>query len=491
MNQISHSRLPLAEAGVCVIAGYFALSFIFSDFSISAVFGAAVYFAFAAVCFVLFFVRKEWKEKKPQSVDILLLIFLLTVCFNICRNFTLDHTVLYYIIILGSSIILFWSCGTVPRKSITVAKGFLIGIALFFSIVNILYLFAPEIVTNAAFRLISQTSADYITRISWEGYGYAFGEDVGYTAEVIIMGICLLCTGMTVQNWMKRAPLLLIMSFALISVQRRGEFLVCIVVLVLVTVVGLIKRKQLKIIMEKPLRKLLIPIVTQGACIAVAFLLFFSINTNSRFSALEQELIATSQATVVETTAVQEEFFDQNTDANADSQTGNEQESTGTETTETEEASTDLEQKLEQIGNGRLILWQLAWEGFLESPILGHGWGAYATIAPASGNTQVINAHCIYLQLLCETGIVGFLLVGGVFVGFLLLILKKIKACTNWQRFCDYQVALFILLFILGDGLIDNSLYQTHWMMLLTVALMLVFHGAEPETVSVQEENVD
>lgn len=57
----------------------------------------------------------------------------------------------------------------------------------------------------------------------------------------------------------------------------------------------------------------------------------------------------------------------------------------------------------------RLLLWSTAWDEFVHSPVFGVGWSNFAAqfgfdIPSMPGITE---PHCIYLQLLAETGLVG------------------------------------------------------------------------------------
>lgn len=72
------------------------------------------------------------------------------------------------------------------------------------------------------------------------------------------------------------------------------------------------------------------------------------------------------------------------------------------------------------ISSGRFLLWQTALNKFIDSPIIGIGWGRFKDYIPAPYNTVLNNVHNTYLQFLCETGIVGTILllvpIGYVFV---------------------------------------------------------------------------
>ncbi|MBF2054827.1 MAG: O-antigen ligase family protein [Candidatus Sericytochromatia bacterium] len=65
----------------------------------------------------------------------------------------------------------------------------------------------------------------------------------------------------------------------------------------------------------------------------------------------------------------------------------------------------------------RLQTWQLAWDAFLQSPWVGQGWGQY------------VETHNVPLQLLAETGVLGF-------VGF-----YGLMAWCSWRMFSAWRQA--------------------------------------------------
>ncbi|MCE5253292.1 MAG: O-antigen ligase family protein [Actinomycetia bacterium] len=69
-------------------------------------------------------------------------------------------------------------------------------------------------------------------------------------------------------------------------------------------------------------------------------------------------------------------------------------------------------------GNGRGVIWETAWQGFLERPLTGNGAAGYRYINElhrTDARTDPQHAHSIELELLAETGVVGTILFVGAF----------------------------------------------------------------------------
>lgn len=71
------------------------------------------------------------------------------------------------------------------------------------------------------------------------------------------------------------------------------------------------------------------------------------------------------------------------------------------------------------ITNGRNVIQERAWNLFSQKPVFGIGWMNFQVIG--SGTSGIgSNAHNMYIQLLCEVGVVGFLMFCIAFFGELL-----------------------------------------------------------------------
>ncbi len=120
---------------------------------------------------------------------------------------------------------------------------------------------------------------------------------------------------------------------------------------------------------------------------------------------------------------------------------------------------------------GRGPLYDLAFKLFKEKPIFGHGWGSYPSyyyenLGKYMSVYKYRHAHNIYLQLLCESGIVGFALN---ILFFLYNLFSTIMLFTQYRKSKKYlqqsagfamPYCLFIQVFFLLYGMTGNPLYD-------------------------------
>lgn len=424
-----------AQYSMLVLSAYVSLSFVFSDLSISAVYGGLVLCLWSAT--VLFMLVHNIRNGGVciRWIDFILVPLFLFVAVNLLRG-QINRTTVYYLLILGASTFLYAASGVVSRKTIQLSKGTLVTASALFSFVNLMHFFFPTTTTRALSILFSQGSIDYCERLFLEGYGVAFGQDVGYTAIITAVGAGILFLSTPLRQKKQRIPMYFIqlcIYFSLFAIQRRSELLVFLVAILITS--GALVVKALR--WPKNQKRIVCEIVLiQLGCIVLAAALFFLLGSNNRFETQAAELLG--------------KFNGKNGD-----------------------------EILESVGNGRIVLWKLAWEAFCEKPVFGNGWAFFSTIAYKSGITHVTNVHCVPLQLLCETGIVGLFLVGTFFILLLRQVLRTVRKAKEWDSFFNYLVALFLVLYMLGNGVVDNSLYHPHWVLLLTVAMFLLFKSEE------------
>jgi O-antigen ligase len=125
----------------------------------------------------------------------------------------------------------------------------------------------------------------------------------------------------------------------------------------------------------------------------------------------------------------------------------------------------------QQVVEGMMIgrvnsKWIPALELFKENPLFGCGWQQFGYLHPTynSGDEIARNVHNIYIQLLCETGIVGFLLIIGIMVITFIMTLRKVTELRKQKIYSDeflflsfsFSYQLFFLLY----GITGNPLYD-------------------------------
>ena len=120
----------------------------------------------------------------------------------------------------------------------------------------------------------------------------------------------------------------------------------------------------------------------------------------------------------------------------------------------------DLENE-DDITSGRTQLYSIAIDYFLKNPIFGIGWEKYRLIPELSSS---INTHNIYLEILCETGIVGAVLFFSFFMFSLVTAIKNCKQALNANEkyiscFCLYMQVFFLLYGLTGNPLYDPPYY--------------------------------
>jgi len=71
-----------------------------------------------------------------------------------------------------------------------------------------------------------------------------------------------------------------------------------------------------------------------------------------------------------------------------------------------------LDSGSDDISSGRFMLWSLAVQSFLKHPILGIGWEMFKPSVSVlyMASDRLFDVHNVYIQLLCEVGVIGFAL---------------------------------------------------------------------------------
>lgn len=135
----------------------------------------------------------------------------------------------------------------------------------------------------------------------------------------------------------------------------------------------------------------------------------------------------------------------------------------------------------DDVSSGRTKLYIWAIRLFLRHPWLGIGWGNYKTTVV--GNATLIkelDTHNIYLQLLCETGIVGFVIIVGTMLLMWNMTRRHFKQCVA-SPIAEIRAMLPYIYFsfayqtcFLLYGLTGNALYDQHFQIIYMMACAMM-----------------
>ena len=126
---------------------------------------------------------------------------------------------------------------------------------------------------------------------------------------------------------------------------------------------------------------------------------------------------------------------------------------------------------VEDIGeasNGRFTLYGYAISEFIRHPIFGIGWGKYSSLYDVAGT------HNIYLQLLCECGVIGFLFAVASLVFALHKTIQMLKKPNNEDKIkALLKCSVFVQVYILVYGLFGNPLYDQNYILMYFSGLLI------------------
>ena len=143
--------------------------------------------------------------------------------------------------------------------------------------------------------------------------------------------------------------------------------------------------------------------------------------------------------------------------------------------------------KIQNVGTDsssltRISMWTYAWQTFLEHPIMGIGWFGirYSSLASSIVDATT-GCHNIYLELLAETGIIGFSVFAIAAVSSVIITFKSIQLLNYDKEYNAYRpvlvTSLAIQIFCLIYGLTGNMIYdRTFHFYIICVAASLAFY---------------
>ncbi len=135
--------------------------------------------------------------------------------------------------------------------------------------------------------------------------------------------------------------------------------------------------------------------------------------------------------------------------------------------------------------SGRKPLYDLALRLYSTKPLTGIGWGTYRghTVGVLSSSpTVTYEVHNVYLQVLCETGLIGLITYISAILSSLFTavksLLNNLKKSNDIEQNSAIALGLFLQLFFLMYGMSGNPLYDYPFVAMYYLGLFLCLESA-------------
>ena len=336
-------------------------------------------------------------------------------------------------------------------------------IAVIFSIYTIIVKINPEIYWNNIFPYLGSYTQERALFLMPLGYGVPIGGSTSYGVYVITLALFVNFGHMFIfkEKRVLKEMLFIIASnvlyiTAILLVNRRSEVLALIGTLIVLFIIYIIPfgKKELKYRMISFGSTLLLM-----GCVVV---LLAHMGHLGRYSVTLEVLIPPvnrSEMIVTEDTATEDTVT----------------EDTATEDTVTEDTIPEINIPKTDLSHGRFSLWKKGMSLFSENPVFGIGWMQFRQ----TDGTSEDYVHNTYIQWLCETGIVGFVLI---IVPILIMLFINFRQCIQFIR--NYKLIPFELRLInfvalaahgyfLALNFIDPTFYHLYFFVFYSYIIIL------------------
>ena len=334
-----------------------------------------------------------------------------------------ESTLAYFIsIMIGTAYILL---DPARDRDMRLSGKILYGASMAMAAYVLIFTFLPELYRSLVYPHLSKSAQVYHDAFFPQGYGICLGN-YSYTDYVLFLGIAMCSINLavkprTIRSITVNGLSLALLMLAMLILGRRGELLATLIAIAVLVLV-LCTRRQ---------RRLLLVGGTLLAAAMVGLIILF--------------LPQLKQIAILERYIVTIENLMSGQD----------------------------------ISSGRLTLYQIASRAFLEHPIVGIGWDQFYTLVPQDYQTIasvfVEDVHCVYLQFLCETGIVGTVLLMVPICYLFLTTLRLMNAAKHMEDRMPLKYASFSFLlqfFLLFLGLYDPTVQKSVFWYFYALALM-------------------
>lgn len=405
-KKIDLKHIPLLTVLVLFIMTYF----VYKDFDIRMLYGYAIIVGILFVHIVCTMYKSEFKVH-CTLLEKIYLVIPIVVLLNLCRKDVVkDYELVTHMIamIIATSYLLILK---IQKNEEKIIFKIIVTGAMMFSVWEIIHFLIPAF-TDIWLPYLSKSSQKYNTRMLEKGFAFSIGGSLTYVDYIMMMGIAV-CISCYFKNRKKRELLkTLLFLFVMIIMGRRGELLsVILIFLILFLFFDSPQKRKKHIIIG-------VGVITTGI---ILFIVFMPVLKNVDFLyryVLTFERIMSG----------------------------------------------------EDFSSGRFELYSIAWSAFKRNPVFGIGWRNYRTLIPRDFKIEhgadVADVHNIYLQFLCETGILGAIfIIGGLITIYFLTfhMMKRVKNLSAKEMLENKKIELqqllifsfFIQSFFVFTGILD------------------------------------
>ena len=312
-------------------------------------------------------------------------------------------------------------------RDVRLAEKILYCAAMILAVYVVVFTFLPELFFRLLYPHFSEATRIYHDAFAHQGYGICLGNFT-YTDYILFLGVAVCCSCLAAKPRTSCITLisglsLAFLLLAMVVLGRRGELLAALLAVSLLVLALCTRRRR---------RQLLAGGIILAAGMFDLMLLFLP--QLKQVAILERYIVT-------------------------------------------------IEKLLsgQDITTGRTTLYLIAIQAFRDHPLLGIGWDQFYSLVPPEYQTisvlPIEDVHCVYLQFLCETGIIGTVLLMTPMLYLFLTTVRLLKAAKRMDDPVILRLSSFSFLlqfFLLFLGLYDPSFQKAVFWYIYTLPLMFV-----------------